>query len=201
MKLTDKTKKRLTIAGLGVVSIVLVIAIASQFKADTPKDSEIQLTPIVSSEEEPSKVEPSVSVPPSSAEPTEPTESKKPIEETQTSTVTESKDTGKSTETEQKIQAEPTKPPAPTEPPKPSKPKAETSSSQTVTKEPSKAPEHKTENKTKKTTQAPSGGEKKDGKIYVPGFGWVEDEGGGVEQKTVGNEDDQLTGNKVGSMD
>lgn len=200
MKLTDKTKKRLTIAGLGVVSIALVIAIASQFKADSPKDSEIQPTPIVSSEEKPSAVEP-VSVPPSSGEPTEPTESKKPNEETETPTVNESKDTGKSAGTEQQIQAEPTKPPAPTEPPKPSKPKAETSSPQTVTKEPSKAPEHKTENKTKKSTQAPSGGEKKDGKIYVPGFGWVEDEGGGVEQKTVGNEDDQLTGNKVGSMD
>jgi hypothetical protein len=32
-----KSKKRLTLAGLGVVCVVLVIAIASQFKAVAPK--------------------------------------------------------------------------------------------------------------------------------------------------------------------
>ena len=32
MKLTDKTKKRLTLAGLGVLSVVLVVAIAVQFR-------------------------------------------------------------------------------------------------------------------------------------------------------------------------
>jgi len=125
--------------------------------------------------------------------------SAKPIEPTETSAVIEGADTGKSTGTEQSIQAEPTKPPVPTDPPKP---KAKTSSppKETVAKEPSEAAEQ-TEDKVKTTTQAPASGEKKDGKIYVPGFGWIEDEGGGVEQQTVGNEGDQLTGNKVGSMD
>lgn|GEM_PF-567925 len=41
-----------------------------------------------------------------------------------------------------------------------------------------------------------------DGKPYVwiPGFGWIVDEGGGSVGTMVGNPDDQLTGNKVGIM-
>ena len=42
MKLTEKAKKRLTLAGLGVVCVVLVIAIASQFKAVAPKEADVQ---------------------------------------------------------------------------------------------------------------------------------------------------------------
>jgi hypothetical protein len=42
MKLTDKTKKRLTLTGLGVVCVVLVIAISSQFKTEKPVDVPIQ---------------------------------------------------------------------------------------------------------------------------------------------------------------
>lgn len=38
MKLIDKTKKRLTLAGLGVLSVVLVVAIAAQFRTGTPMD-------------------------------------------------------------------------------------------------------------------------------------------------------------------
>jgi hypothetical protein len=41
-----------------------------------------------------------------------------------------------------------------------------------------------------------------DGKPYVwiPGFGWIKDEGGGSVGTTVGNPGDELTGNKVGRM-
>lgn len=41
-----------------------------------------------------------------------------------------------------------------------------------------------------------------DGKphIWIPGFGWIVDEGGGSVGTTVGNPDDELTGNKVGIM-
>lgn len=41
-----------------------------------------------------------------------------------------------------------------------------------------------------------------DGKLHVwiPGFGWVVDEGGGSVGTMVGNPGDQLTGNKVGTM-
>jgi len=36
--------------------------------------------------------------------------------------------------------------------------------------------------------------------INIPGFGWIKDEGGGAQGTTVGNPNDQLTGNKVGQM-
>lgn len=36
--------------------------------------------------------------------------------------------------------------------------------------------------------------------IYIDGFGWIKDEGGGSQGTTVGNPGDELTGNKVGQM-
>ncbi len=41
-----------------------------------------------------------------------------------------------------------------------------------------------------------------DGKphFWIPGFGWIKDEGGGSVGTTVGNPGDELTGNKVGQM-
>lgn len=41
------------------------------------------------------------------------------------------------------------------------------------------------------------GGEKQ---IYIDGFGWIKDEGGGSIGRAVGNPGDGLTGNKVGIM-
>jgi len=55
--------------------------------------------------------------------------------------------------------------------------------------------------KSPSSSSTPKSGDKNDkGQVYVPGFGWVDDEG---ENKgtQVGNDDDELTGNKVGSMD
>jgi len=187
MKLTDKTKIRLTIAGLGVVCVVLVIAITSQFELVAPKEASIQPSSTVSDEVNPAEVIPS----PSTEENVSiinPTEASAPPA-----------DTGDSTGTEQSIQTEVTRP---TEPP------------QEVKTDPSKTPdgqkvdkvtpvEHdkvaKPENPTPADT--PKSGDKKDGKIYVPGFGWIDDNGGGGSGTTVGNPGDELTGNKVGSMD
>lgn len=187
MKLTDKTKKRLTIAGLGVVCVVLVIAIASQFEPVAPKGVSVQPSSTVSDEVNPADVIPSpsteVTVPSIN-----PTESSAPPA-----------GAGDSNGAEQSIQAEVTKP---TEPP------------QEVKTDPSKTPdgqkadkvtsvEHDKVIKPENTTSAdtPKSGDKKDGKIYVPGFGWIDDNGGGGSGTTVGNPGDELTGNKVGSMD
>ncbi len=57
----------------------------------------------------------------------------------------------------------------------------------------------------KKTTvnpdsSRPKNGERKDGMIYIDGFGWIVDEGGGSVGQKVGNDGDTLTGNKVGEM-
>jgi len=48
------------------------------------------------------------------------------------------------------------------------------------------------------TNNEPQGGDKKDGQIYLPGFGWVKDEGGGGEGTVA--EDMYENGNKIGDM-
>lgn len=46
----------------------------------------------------------------------------------------------------------------------------------------------------------PKNGEKKDGMIFIEGFGWIVDEGGGSVGYKMGDDGDTLTGNKVGDM-
>jgi len=190
MKLTEKAKKRLTLAGLGIVCVILVIAIASQFTAKAPQEADVQPSSAVLEDVNPttSSVEPS-KAPEVSVQPIDPTEAS-----------AQSPDTGDSTGTEQSIQAEVTKP---TEPP------------QEVLTDPSKTPDRQKvdkvtpvdHDKVTKPESTPSAGTPKagdkngKGQIWFPGFGWVDDEGGGVEQEIIGNEGDELTGNKVGSMD
>lgn len=193
MKLTEKAKKRFTIAGLGVVCVVLVIAIASQFKTEEPKDLSVQPSSTVSD-----AISPGTVIPAPSADPIKtPEVTVPPIEPTEAST--KPADSGDSTGTEQSIQAEVTKP---TQPPQ----KVKTDSSKTPDGEKVdavKPVEHDKVTKSASSTSSsePKSGDKKDGKIYVPGFGWIEDNGGGGSGMTVGNPGDELTGNKVGSMD
>lgn len=181
MKLTDKTKKRLTVAGFGLVCVVLVIAIASQFKTEAPKDVTVQPSGTVSDE-----VNPNTPV----IEPTStPEVNVPPIDQDKASAPPA--DTGDSTGTEQSIQAEVTKP---TEPPK------------EVLTDPSKTPDGQEVDEDKKpvnssSADTPKSGDKNEkGQIWFPGFGWVDDEGTNTGTQ-VGNDDDELTGNKVGSMD
>ena len=189
MKLTDKAKKRLTLAGLGVVCAVLVIAIASQFKTEAPKAVSVQPSSTASD---------AVSPGTPSAGPNNTQEvNAQPINPTVTPA--SSTDTGDSTGTEQSIQAEVTKS---LEPPQEAK------------TDPSKTPdgekvekvtptEHDKVTKPERNTSSstPKAGDKNEkGQIWFPGFGWVDDEGANTGTK-VGNEGDELTGNKVGSMD
>ena len=189
MKLTDKVKKRFTLAGLGVVCVALVILIASQFKTDAPKAVSVQPSSTASD---------AVSPGTPSAGPNNTQEvNAQPINPTVTPA--SSTDTGDSTGTEQSIQAEVTKS---LEPPQEAK------------TDPSKTPdgekvekvtptEHDKVTKPERNTSSstPKAGDKNEkGQIWFPGFGWVDDEGANTGTK-VGNEGDELTGNKVGSMD
>ena len=179
MKLTDKTKKRLVLAGLGVVCVALVIAIASQFKTEEPNAVSAQPSSTVSDAVNPS-------VPPAEQTNTQGVNAQ-PIDPAVTPD--QSTDTGDSTGTEQSIQAEVTKPP---EPPQDAK------------TDPSQKPdgEKVTKPESGSSTPAPSSpksGDKKDGKIYVPGFGWVDDNGGGGSGTTA--DDMYENGNKIGDMD
>ena len=51
---------------------------------------------------------------------------------------------------------------------------------------------------TPKTDNQPQGGDTKDGQIYVPGFGWITDNGGGGQGTTVDGDGD--INKQVGSM-
>ncbi|MGC6175112.1 DUF6550 family protein [Lacrimispora sp. 38-1] len=86
-------------------------------------------------------------------------------------------------ETQGQVQSKPSdgKPKSPTEATPPSDPPAETNQG--------------SENGSNSTQ--PQGGEKQDGKIYVPGFGWIEDEGGGSDVQEAPNAG---TGEPVGDM-
>jgi len=186
MKLTDKVKKRLTLAGLGVVCVVLVIAIASQFKTEEPKSVSVQPSSTASDTVNPSTP---------STGPTNTQEvNAQPIDPTVTPG--QSTDTGDSTGTEQSIQAEVTKPPEPPQEAKtdPSKtPDGEKVEKVTPT-------EHdkvtKPENNTSSST--PKAGDKNDkGQVWVPGFGWVDNSGDNVGTKA---DDMYENGNKIGDM-
>lgn len=191
MKLTDKAKKRFIIAALGVVCVVLVIAIISQFKTEEPKDASVQSSSTVSD-----AISPGTVIPAPFADPIKTPEAiVPPINPAEAST--KPADSGDSTGTEQSIQAEVTKPTQPL---------------QEVKTEPSKTPdggkvdtvkpvEHDKVTKPASNTSPsePKSGDKKDGKIYVPGFGWIEDNGGGGSGTTA--KDMYENGNKIGNMD
>ncbi len=183
MKLTDRTKKRLIIAGLGVVCIVLVIAIASQFKTEEPKDAALQPSSPASD-----VVSPGTPV-------TDPSGTQEVNANTIDSSAApdQSTDTGDSTGTDQSIQSEVTKPPEPSQ-------EAKTNPSQKPDGEKvDKSTPAATKPDSNTSSSTPKSGDKKDGKIYVPGFGWIEDNGGGGSGTTAG--DMYENGNKIGKMD
>jgi cytoskeletal protein RodZ len=107
MKLTDKTKKRLTLAGLGVLSIVLVVAIAAQFRTVAPKDMKADASAAASDASVPSISAPATTD--SSSEVSVPSVSS-PDTASQNGGA---EDTGDSSGTDQSIQAEVTKPSEP----------------------------------------------------------------------------------------
>ena len=130
-------------------------------------------------------VTPSVSTPAAAGTSTStPEASLQPI--TPTESASQVTDTGKSTGTDQSIQAEVTKP---------AEPSAEAKTN------PSQKPDgQKVTNSDSSTSSSstPKSGDKKDGKIYVPGFGWIDDNGGGVQQNEVGSDGD--INKQVGNM-
>lgn len=185
MKITDRTKKWLTIAGLGVVCVVLVIVIASQFKTEEPKEVSVQPSSTAVDAVTPSTP---------STGPTNTQEvNAQPIDSTVTSAT--STDTGDSTGTDQSIQAEVTKPPEP---------------SKEVKTDPSKTPdgqkvdavtpvEHDNVPTPAPETSTPKAGDKNDkGQIWFPGFGWVDDEGANTGTVVDGEGD---INKPVGKMD
>ncbi|PYG86802.1 hypothetical protein LY28_02829 [Ruminiclostridium sufflavum DSM 19573] len=185
--INDKTKKRLIIAGGLIVSIMLIIMIAAQFKKEPVKEVSVSSpsAALVSTD--------TVTVTPAEASKTQKdivVQDSKVAETTKSKT--QAPNTAISSGTKQTIQPDPVKPTAPTE-----KPKSTDKTSDekpTVTGKPKTTVKDNTISKTE-----PKGGEKKDGEIYVPGFGWVKDNGGGSQGEVVGSDGD--INKQVGTMD
>ena len=157
-KISDKNKRWLTAAGLGVVCVALVIAISSQFHVEKPKDNTAASSSTVSDK---------VNVKPESDKITDQTDVTVPASKLSASS-SQVSGNGVSSGAKQTIQSDVSKPEAPKETPKP----------QGDTTNQSKAPAYKPEDTTVSEPAQPKGGEKKDGKVYLPGFGWVTDTGG-----------------------
>ncbi len=158
--------------------IALVIAISSQFITEKPRDVAVTPSSAVSSEISPNL---------DSGRPAEKTDV---VIQSNESAIISSRASGSgvSNGTKQTIQSDVSKPEAPKEAPK----------SQRDINNQSKAPTYNSKNTTFSKSSKPRGGEKKDGKVYVPGFGWIEDHGGGGEGKTAS--DMFENGNKIGDM-
>ena len=186
--MNPKMKKWLAVAGGLALCVILVVLIGQRFQTPNPVDA-----PLPSQSSEVSDV---------TVDPSGPDSTEKEKEVTVTppdTTQPVSTDNGAvSSGTEQTIQGDVSKPEYteeqrqdPTQKPNGEK----------VT-EPPKAVDHDKVEQPKETPKSdsqPQGGETKDGKIYVPGFGWIEDHGGGGEG-TVGDSDGDIN-KQVGIMD
>lgn len=175
----DSTKKRLIIAGLVAVSVLLIFGISrvlyKEPVQELPKESKpTEEVELMVDTEETGQVQ-------KETESTE--ETKELIIETETENGVES---GK-----QEIQQTPEK----TEDEKPEEPPALTEDADTT--KPDTPPEYEEPEGTKPLVDdTPKTGDTKDGMIYIEGFGWVVDNGGGGSGTVA--DDMYENGNKVG---
>lgn len=97
------------------------------------------------------------------------------------------------------VQAKPSegKPKSPAEATPPAEPPKDTSESSVPVENPDAGGQCQPEHTPEPEPDQPQGGEKQNGKIYVPGFGWIEDEGGGSNVHEAPNAG---TGEPVGEM-
>jgi type IV secretory pathway VirB10-like protein len=176
--MSDKTKRRLAIAGAAVICIALVVAIGMRFAKESVRPDASSQEPVSSSD-----VAPEIQ---NNTEKKEVVVSPQPTPEPESSEMLPPQ----TDLPEQKLQPDPIKPEVPA---KPELPK------DVDTTNPSKPPEYKPEDTEKKPAaeSKPQGGETKDGKIYVPGFGWIDDIGEGQGSTA---DDMYENGNKIGDM-
>lgn len=208
MKMTEKTKRNLAIGGGTVICIALIAAIGLQFgkapagedvlPVDTPPVTEAVVNPGEAATEKTEEKE--LVLQPGGTE-TEAEAGTKPGTETKRETETESTrpvDTrpAQTDQSEQSIQPEVTKPAGPeeavkTDPTqKPDGTKVETPPEPVEHEKVAAPPE------TPPAPEQPQGGETQDGKVYLPGFGWVTDTG----SSGITAEDMYENGNKIGDM-
>ena len=190
-KLSAKTQKRLLVSGLATLCVVLVVAVFSFLGGSSEKDkSNIAVNDISNNvtvsdikADDKSETETEVSVPDITEAPASGTKSKT------SSNVVLDMDKQKDVEV-----------PITETPQKPAEPEKPVVKDEGALKNPDTPPVYDKEQTTvEKKSSEPKSGDKKDGKVYIPGFGWVVDEGGGSQGK-VGKSDGDIN-KQVGIMD
>jgi hypothetical protein len=178
----DSTKKRLIIAGLVAVSVLLIFGISRVLYKEPVQELPQESKPT----EEVELVVDTVETGQVQDESESTEETKELVIEVETENSVESG--------EQEIQPEPKK----TEDEKPEEPPALTEDVDAT--EPTTPPAYeKPEDTTPPADDTPKTGDTKDGMIYIEGFGWVVDNGGGGSGTVA--DDMYENGNKVGIMD
>ena len=190
--MTMKTKRILATTGGTALSTVLAVLIATQFKPEPEFAAEsipTESTQSVVSVENLKPTQSEVIEIPETSKPNEAVE-KQPTESEIEDEIKEFIENG-GTEVKQDF----TKTEKESKPPEPPKLEDETALTN-PTKEPTYKPEQTEIVPEEKTESTPAHGQKKDGKIYINGFGWITDEGGGGEGVT----DNEMyqNGNKIG---
>ena len=178
-------KKRITIAVLAVVAVLLAGGL--WFYLDSMGNSEPAAVIDDNTTQEPDGSEaPDIEIPLSSGQDTQSGETEGAGAGTTSaagSTPSVSGNQSKPSDGKPKTPAEATPPSTPETDHEPSGSGANTPSSSTPAQ-----PE----------SSVPQSGDTQDGKIYIPGFGWIEDEGGGADVDDTDN--GAHNGNKVGDM-
>lgn len=185
--MNNKMKKWLTVIGCLAICAVLVVLIGQQFKSPKPVDNP---HPPQSSDVSNVTVDPKV---PQNTE----KEKDVTIAPSDTTQPTSTDNGAVSSGTEQTIQGDVSKPEYTEEQLKnpEQKPNGDEVTEQDKPVDHDKVEKPKT---TPKSDGQPHGGETKDGKIYVPGFGWIDDIGDGQGTTVDGDGD---INKRVGIMD
>lgn len=125
----------------------------------------------------------------------------KPESTTSANNITDSSDTTEATDGTPSVTGDVQEKPSANKPKSPSEATPPTEAPTETDKAPVENPDTsgtcQPEHTTQSDTNQPQSGDKQDGKIYVPGFGWIEDEGGGSNVHEAPNAG---TGEAVGDM-
>ena len=196
--MTEKRKKYLILAGGVLVCILLICVIGLQFRK---KEEQTMIVLETETESETDLIiEPDTITENADPEQTE-TETLMEDSEEETGTIDETESREETTQektdaVKQSIQPEVTKP---------EEPESEVLANPTHKPDgtPAEIPDETTGTGAAASPEPevsePQAGDTNDGQIYIPGFGWVEDEGGGVNSVPV--DDMYENGNKIGIMD
>ena len=172
MKLTEKKKKYLAVCGGIIICAGLITAIAFQFRTESPEGEAAETAGDAVTE---------IVVNPSDSE-------SQPEESGESELVVNPEN--------DKTEADDTAPPVDSRPAQTDETEQSIQPDGTPVED---VPETSGEAAPETSTSEPQAGDTEGGQIYIPGFGWVDNQGGGSSGTSAG--DMYENGNKIGSMD